>query len=119
MVIPAMILIVIFSYLPMYGVLMAFQDYDIFQGFLHSPWVGFKYFQMFFEAPEFWTVMRNTIVISALRPHRISGTYTAGAYPERSDSLALQTDDPDHQLPAPLPVLGHRVRICDLHAGNR
>ncbi|AIQ16294.1 MULTISPECIES: ABC transporter permease [Paenibacillus] len=67
MVIPAMILIVIFSYLPMYGVLMAFQDYDIFQGFLHSPWVGFKYFQMFFEAPEFWTVMRNTIVISALR----------------------------------------------------
>ncbi|MEK5235188.1 ABC transporter permease subunit [Paenibacillus sp. FSL L8-0470] len=67
MVIPAMILIVIFSYLPMYGVLMAFQDYDIFQGFLHSPWVGFEYFQMFFEAPEFWTVMRNTIVISALR----------------------------------------------------
>ncbi|MFU1794034.1 ABC transporter permease [Paenibacillus azoreducens] len=67
MVIPAMILILIFSYLPMYGVLMAFQDYDIFQGFLHSPWVGFKHFQMFFEAPEFWTVMRNTFVISSLR----------------------------------------------------
>ncbi|MWV44078.1 ABC transporter permease subunit [Paenibacillus sp. HJL G12] len=67
MVIPAMILILIFSYLPMYGVLMAFQDYDIFQGFLHSPWVGFKHFRMFFEAPEFWNVMRNTFVISALR----------------------------------------------------
>ncbi|WP_246072826.1 ABC transporter permease [Paenibacillus dokdonensis] len=67
MVIPAMALILIFSYLPMYGVLMAFQDYDIFQGFLHSPWVGLKHFKMFFEAPEFWTVMRNTFVISALR----------------------------------------------------
>lgn len=67
MVIPAMILILIFSYLPMYGVLMAFQDYDIFKGFLHSPWVGFKHFRMFFEAPEFWTVMRNTFVISMLR----------------------------------------------------
>lgn len=67
MVLPAMILILIFSYLPMYGVLMAFQDYDIFKGFLHSPWVGLKHFQTFFEAPEFWTVMRNTFVISVLR----------------------------------------------------
>lgn len=67
MVIPALILIFIFSYIPMYGVLMAFQDYNLFKGFFDSPWVGVKHFKMFFEAPEFWTVMRNTVVISSLK----------------------------------------------------
>ncbi|MEK4508695.1 sugar ABC transporter permease [Paenibacillus anaericanus] len=67
MVIPALVLIFIFAYLPMYGVLMSFQDYDIFGGFFHSPWVGFKHFKMFFDSPDFWNVMRNTIVISFLR----------------------------------------------------
>lgn len=67
MVWPALLLIFVFSYIPMYGVLMAFQDYSIFNGFLQSPWVGLKHFQMFFEAPEFFNVMRNTIVISLLK----------------------------------------------------
>lgn len=67
MVIPALLLIFVFSYLPMYGVLMAFQDYNIFKGFLGSSWAGFKHFEMFFHAPEFWKVMRNTIVISVLK----------------------------------------------------
>ncbi|MDQ0087856.1 putative aldouronate transport system permease protein [Paenibacillus anaericanus] len=67
MVIPALIFVFIFSYIPMYGVLMAFQDYSIYKGFLHSPWVGFKHFEMFFNAPEFWTIMRNTLVISLLK----------------------------------------------------
>ncbi|WP_420329408.1 ABC transporter permease [Paenibacillus gorillae] len=67
MVIPALLLILVFSYFPMYGVLMAFQDYNIFKGFLDSPWAGFKHFEMFFNAPEFYKVMRNTIVISFLK----------------------------------------------------
>lgn len=67
MVIPALLIVFIFSYIPMYGVLMAFQDYSIFDGFWASPWVGFKHFEMFFNAPEFWTIMRNTLVISALK----------------------------------------------------
>lgn len=67
MVIPALILIFIFSYIPMYGVLMAFQDYNIFNGFWNSPWVGFKHFSMFFHEPEFWTILRNTIIISLLK----------------------------------------------------
>ncbi|MEK4511327.1 sugar ABC transporter permease [Paenibacillus anaericanus] len=67
MVIPALIFVFVFSYIPMYGVLMAFQDYSIYKGFLHSPWVGFKHFEMFFNAPEFWTIMRNTLVISLLK----------------------------------------------------
>ncbi|GAE05786.1 predicted beta-xyloside ABC transporter, permease component [Paenibacillus sp. JCM 10914] len=67
MVLPAMMFILVFSYVPMYGVLMAFQDYSLFKGFMNSPWVGLKHFEMFFQAPEFWTVIRNTLVISALK----------------------------------------------------
>ncbi len=67
MVLPALFFILVFSYIPMYGVLMAFQDYNLFKGFTGSPWVGLKHFEMFFAAPEFWTVMRNTLVISLLK----------------------------------------------------
>lgn len=67
MVIPALIFILVFSYFPMYGVLMAFQDYQLFGGFFHSPWVGLKHFEAFLGSPDFWNVMRNTIVISLLK----------------------------------------------------
>jgi putative aldouronate transport system permease protein len=67
MVLPPIAFILVFSYIPMYGVLMAFQDYSIFKGFLGSPWVGLKHFEMFFNAPEFYEVMRNTIVIALLK----------------------------------------------------
>ncbi|MBC8079111.1 MAG: sugar ABC transporter permease [Gorillibacterium sp.] len=64
MVLPAILFIVVFSYIPMWGVLMAFQDYDMFKGFWASEWVGLKHFRMFFSAPEFWQIIRNTIMIS-------------------------------------------------------
>ncbi|NGZ76843.1 ABC transporter permease [Saccharibacillus alkalitolerans] len=67
MVLPPLLFIFVFSYIPMYGVLMAFQDYSLFEGFSGSPWVGFKHFEMFFAAPEFWTVIRNTVIISLLK----------------------------------------------------
>lgn len=67
MVWPGIIFVAIFSYIPMYGVIMAFQQYDIFNGILQSPWVGWMNFKMFFQAPEFWNVMRNTLVISLLK----------------------------------------------------
>ncbi|BFH62534.1 ABC transporter permease [Paenibacillus azoreducens] len=67
MVIPAIIMIIIFSYIPMWGILTAFQDYSPAKGFFGSGWVGFKHFKMFFNAPEFWQIMRNTIVISLLK----------------------------------------------------
>ena len=67
MVIPAIAFIFIFSYIPMYGVLMAFQDFSLFKGFYHSPWVGLHHFKMFFTAPELGNVMRNTVVIGLLK----------------------------------------------------
>ncbi|MCR2821973.1 sugar ABC transporter permease, partial [Lederbergia panacisoli] len=44
MVIPAIIFIFIFSYIPMYGIIMAFKDYNIFKGIAESPWAGWKHF---------------------------------------------------------------------------
>jgi len=67
MIIPGLLFIVMFNYIPMYGVLMAFQDYNIFKGFFASEWVGFKHFEAFFNSRDFSTVIRNTIVISMLK----------------------------------------------------
>lgn len=67
MIFPALLFILIFNYFPMYGVLMAFQDYSLFKGFFASPWAGFKHFEMFFNSPDFYRVIRNTIVISLLK----------------------------------------------------
>ncbi|MFF2483289.1 ABC transporter permease [Paenibacillus sp. NPDC058071] len=69
MVWPGILLVFVFSYLPMYGVFTAFMDYSVFTGskIWDNPWVGWKHFEMFFNAPEFANVMRNTIVISLLK----------------------------------------------------
>ena len=59
---------IIFRYLPMVGVIIAFQDYDPFLGitdiFRLDRFVGFKHFRNFFDSIFFWNVMRNTVVIS-------------------------------------------------------
>lgn len=67
LVIPGIIHILVFCYIPMYGVLMAFQEFQLgdFPGLSH--WVGFKHFMILFTDPNFTTVMRNTIVISLLK----------------------------------------------------
>ncbi len=67
MVVPALILIFVFQYIPMYGVLLGFQDYNLFKGFWSSPWVGLKHFEAFFNDTDFNRVIRNTIVISFLK----------------------------------------------------
>ncbi|MCU6710439.1 ABC transporter permease subunit [Paenibacillus sp. J5C_2022] len=69
MVFPGIILVFIFSYIPMYGVITAFMDYDLFTGarIFENDWVGFKHFERFFNAPEFERLIRNTIIISLLK----------------------------------------------------
>ncbi|MFV0401887.1 MAG: ABC transporter permease [Oscillospiraceae bacterium] len=56
--------IVIFNYLPMAGVLIAFKDFSIRKGIFGSPWAGLKYFNQLFSTPIFPTILKNTIVIS-------------------------------------------------------
>lgn len=64
MLLPAIIYIFIFCYVPMYGVQLAFRDYDYSKGYLGGDWVGLKYFKQYFESPMFFTTLKNTFVIS-------------------------------------------------------
>lgn len=59
-----LIFLFLFSYLPMYGVQIAFRDYDILKGFWDSPWVGMKHFKAFLESPMFLRVLTNTLRLS-------------------------------------------------------
>lgn len=61
---PALILTIIFKYVPMGGILIAFKDYSAIQGVLGSPWVGFKYFQRFLSSPDFMRYLLNTLKLS-------------------------------------------------------
>lgn len=63
---PALILTLIFCYLPMPGIFVAFQDFDIFKGILHSPFVGMKHIVEFIQTPKLMGAVRNTLVISIL-----------------------------------------------------
>ena len=61
---PAIIFFVIFHYIPMYGVQIAFKDFIAVKGITGSPWVGFKHFNRFFTSFQFWRLMKNTLGIS-------------------------------------------------------
>lgn len=56
--------IIIFAYVPMGGVLIAFKDYRIKKGVFGSPWVGFQHFENFFNTPNFSLLLRNTLILS-------------------------------------------------------
>ncbi len=61
---PAIVYMVIFCYSPMYGLQIAFKNFVPSKGILGSDWVGLKWFITFFEAPRFWTILKNTLFIS-------------------------------------------------------
>lgn len=70
MVLPAAIVVILFSYLPMYGVIIAFKNYDIFKGIMESPWArnnGLEHFIDFFSAPQAGSVIWNTIYMAFLK----------------------------------------------------
>lgn len=65
MLLPVVAYYILFYYVPMYGLQIAFKDYAPGIGILHSPWVGFKHFQDFFSSYYFWRILRNTLLISS------------------------------------------------------
>ncbi|OAS21198.1 ABC transporter permease [Paenibacillus oryzisoli] len=67
MVLPALVFLLVFKYGPMYGVVIAFKDYNIMQGVLASKWVGLQYFRELFMFDEFPRVVINTLVISLMK----------------------------------------------------
>lgn len=56
--------VVIFNYVPMYGIVLAFKNYRPNKGILGSPWVGMKYFNQFFNSPSFLLLLKNTLILS-------------------------------------------------------
>lgn len=64
LILPVVVYFIIFKYLPMFGVQIAFRDYISTRGFWRSPFVGFKYFERFFNSYWFGTVIGNTLSIS-------------------------------------------------------
>lgn len=63
---PGLLFFLIFSYLPIYGITIAFKDYNFSKGITGSEWVGFKNFDYFFTSDDFWIVLRNTLGLNLL-----------------------------------------------------
>ncbi|HEM4695935.1 TPA: sugar ABC transporter permease [Streptococcus suis] len=64
MLLPGLVLTFIFRYIPMYGVLIAFKDYNPLKGVLGSEWIGFEEFTKFLSSPNFGTLLANTLKLS-------------------------------------------------------
>lgn len=67
LILPGLLYFIVFKYFPMFGLLMAFQDFSPFLGFFDSPWVGLKHFKTMFEDEEALRVIWNTLEISLLQ----------------------------------------------------
>ncbi len=67
MLLPGVLLILIFNYLPMGGIAMAFQDYKVTKGLFRSEWVGLYNFRFLMSYPDFWNIMKNTVCIAGMK----------------------------------------------------
>lgn len=64
LLLPALLITFIFKYIPMYGVLIAFKNYNPLKGIMGSPWIGFKHFENFLNSPNFGILLENTLKLS-------------------------------------------------------
>src|SRR5258706_112560 len=67
LVLPGLLYFLTFQYLPLFGYVIAFQDYLPFLGFTNSEWVGLHNFQQMFTDPRFWNAVSNTLIIAGLQ----------------------------------------------------
>lgn len=63
MLIPGLIWLIMFRYIPFLGSVIAFQDFKIFKGIVESPWVGLKHFIYLFQYPDFYRILTNTLIL--------------------------------------------------------
>ncbi|WP_135549212.1 ABC transporter permease [Paenibacillus cymbidii] len=64
LLIPGLAYLIVFKYVPMYGLIIAFKDFNVFKGIGGSPWVGLEHFRNLFHSSDFYLVLRNTLLIS-------------------------------------------------------
>jgi len=67
MIAPGVVFVLLFRYYPMYGIVIAFQDYSLAKGFLNSPWVGWENFERLFSFAEFGRFLGNTVLIAVAK----------------------------------------------------
>ncbi|MCL7748242.1 sugar ABC transporter permease [Halalkalibacter sp. MEB205] len=67
MITPGILYFFIYKYIPMYGLIIAFQDYKPYLGISGSEWVGFQHFERLFTSPDFWMIFRNTLALFGLQ----------------------------------------------------
>ncbi|CAN7344373.1 ABC transporter permease [Paenibacillus sp. LjRoot56] len=60
---PALIYYLLFKYVPMFGILISFKDYNTFKGVWASEWVGLKFYSLFFHSPDFLKLLKNTVLL--------------------------------------------------------
>lgn len=73
LLVPALLTVLIFNYVPLAGLVIAFKDYNVFKGIAGSPWVGFENFRIIFDQPEMLRAVYNTLVYGVVT--------TFGAFP--------------------------------------
>ena len=66
MLLPVMAYYIVFKYIPMYGVSIAFKDYNVFKGVMDSPWCGLDVFRKIFSNKNFWEAIKNTLLLNIL-----------------------------------------------------
>ena len=66
LILPSLIYLIVFCYIPMYGIVIAFKDYNSYQGIAGSAWAGFKHFRTFFNSPNFSSLPWNTLRLSVV-----------------------------------------------------
>jgi len=67
MITPGVLYLFIYKYIPMYGLVISFQDYKPYRGISGSEWVGFEHFERLFTSPDFWMILKNTLVLFGLQ----------------------------------------------------
>lgn len=70
-IVPIIVYFIVFKYIPMVNSVIAFKDYSVVKGIWGSPWAGFKHFNLFFNNPIFWDLIKNTLLLSIY--HLVAG----------------------------------------------
>ena len=66
LLIPALALFLVFRYVPMAGIVLAWKQFTVTGGLFGSPWAGWKFFERLFDSPDFFRVLRNTLFINGV-----------------------------------------------------
>ena len=111
MMLPGMSLLAIFSFTPMFGIIMAFQNYMPARGIAKSPWVGMDNFIFMFQMPDSKQIFINTITIAVGKI--ILSTFVTIVFALLlNEEQVHEEKHPDHRVSAQLPFLGHSGDGC-------